>query len=377
MKAVTKPEVITLQISDILNQITTLSLSDKIETINNIKILLHEVSPMKDHPIDLVLWVPIDSVKKNEYNPNSVAPTELKLLETSISEDGYTQPIVTWIAEAGREIIDGFHRSKIARESEKVAKQIMGYVPVTTVRAKQTNKSNRMASTIRHNRARGTHSVDAMSEIVLELKARNWKTARICKELGMEEDEVLRLCQISGLSGLFSDAEFTQAWESDTASNDSELDFEADYSAITQNTSDATRIFHTFDKWEAVDAGFFAPGIKGRDKEECEQEYGAFLADPNTFAEGIQAVFKAWPNSCEHNLTNSSMNRIAWIGQAAACVARGLPSTYRAGFSKLPVETQNMANKLALEYLNKWLTERGIPVVNMDVAFSARESDLF
>jgi ParB-like chromosome segregation protein Spo0J len=373
----TKLEVITMQLSDTIKQISSLNLSDKIETINKIKVLLNEVSPMKDHPIDLVLWVPIDSVKKNEYNPNSVAPTELKLLETSISEDGYTQPIVTWIAESGREIIDGFHRSKIARESSKVAAQIMGYVPVTTVRDRQVNKSNRMASTIRHNRARGSHSVDAMSEIVLELKARNWKTARICKELGMEEDEVLRLCQISGLSGLFSDVEFTKAWESDTASNDSELDFEADYTAITQNTSDASRIFHTFDKWEAVEAGFFAPGLKGRDKEECEQEYGVFLSDSNRFAEGIQKVFKEWPNSCEHNLTNSSMNRIAWIGQAAACAAIGLPSTYRGGFSKLPKEVQDVANNLALEYLNKWLSGRGMAVVTAEQAFSTRESDLF
>jgi ParB-like chromosome segregation protein Spo0J len=366
-----------MQLSDTIKQISSLNLSDKIETINKIKVLLNEVSPMKDHPIDLVLWVPIDSVKKNEYNPNSVAPTELKLLETSISEDGYTQPIVTWIAESGREIIDGFHRSKIARESSKVAAQIMGYVPVTTVRDRQVNKSNRMASTIRHNRARGSHSVDAMSEIVLELKARNWKTARICKELGMEEDEVLRLCQISGLSGLFSDVEFTKAWESDTASNDSELDFEADYTAITQNTSDASRIFHTFDKWEAVEAGFFAPGLKGRDKEQCEQEYGVFLSDSNRFAEGIQKVFKEWPNSCEHNLTNSSMNRIAWIGQAAACAAIGLPSTYRGGFSKLPKEVQDVANNLALEYLNKWLSGRGMAAVTAEQAFSARESDLF
>lgn len=350
---------------------------EKVLALNDIKKALHEISPMKNHPIDLVLWAPIATVRKNDYNPNSVAPTELKLLETSIAEDGYTQPIVTWVTEQGREIVDGFHRSKVAKESEKVANTLMGFVPVTTVRDKQVDKSNRMASTIRHNRARGTHSIDAMSEIVLELKARNWKTARICKELGMEEDEVLRLCQISGLAGLFSDAEFSLAWESDTASNDSELDFAADYSAITQNTGDPTRIFHTFDKWEAVGAGFFAPGIKGRDKEECEQEYGAFLADSKSFADGIEKVFKEWPNSCEHNLTNGSMNRIAWIGQAAACAAKGLPSTYRAGFSQLPPETQTKANELALTYLNKWLKSRNLPEVTMDQAMSNRDSDLF
>ena len=362
---------------DLFRQLDTLPLPDKIAVINGIRTALHEHSPMKDHPIDLVLWEPIDTVKRNDYNPNSVAPTELKLLETSIAEDGYTQPIVTWMNETNREIVDGFHRSKIARESAKVAATLHGYVPVTTVRDRQLDKSNRMASTIRHNRARGTHSVDAMSEIVLELKARNWKTARICKELGMEEDEVLRLCQISGLSGLFSDAEFSLAWESDTASNDSELDFAADHSAITQNTGDTSRIFHTFDKWEAVAAGFFAPGLKGRDREECEQEYGVFLADLDAFGAGITKVFKEWPNSCEHNLTNSSMNRIAWIGQAAACCALGLPSTYRAGFSNLPQDKQDAANALALKYLNMWLSGRGLTEVSMESALSNRDSDLF
>jgi len=349
-----------------------------VEAINQVKIALNKISPMKNHPIDLVLWVPIKEVHKNEYNPNAVAPLELKLLEQSIISDGYTQPIVTWVSEEkGREIIDGFHRSKVAKQSEKVAETLNGFLPVTTVRDTQTDKSNRMASTIRHNRARGTHAIDAMSEIVLELKARNWKTERICKELGMEEDEVLRLCQITGLSGLFSDVEFSLAWESDTASNDDELDFSADFEAITQNTNDKTRIFHTFDKWEAVPAGFFAPGIKGRSKEDCENECCAFLGDLEAFGKGMERVFKEWPNSSEHNLTNSSMNRIAWLGQAAACISIGLPSTFRGGFALLPQEKQDAANALALKYLNKWMIERGLKPVEMEVAVSHREADLF
>lgn len=361
----------------LFTELEKLSLSEKVSAINKIRTVLHDFSPMKDHPIDLVLWEPLDAVKRNDYNPNSVAPIELKLLETSIAEDGYTQPIVTWVNETQREIVDGFHRSKVARESAKVAATLHGYVPVTTVRDRQLDKSNRMASTIRHNRARGSHSIDAMSEIVLELKARNWKTSRICKELGMEEDEVLRLCQISGLTGLFNDAEFSLAWESDTASNDSELDFAADYSAITQNTGDTSRIFHTFDKWEAVNAGFFAPGLKNRDREECESEYGVFLSDDTAFGAGIEKVFKEWPNSCEHNLSNSAMNRIAWIGQAAACCARGLPSTYRGGFSHLSKSDQDKANGVALRYLNLWLESKSLPQVAMDTALSSRDSDLF
>lgn len=345
--------------------------------INEIKLALNAISPMREHPVDCVIWLPIDSVRKNEYNPNSVAPTELKLLETSIMEDGYTQPVVTWVAEEGREIIDGFHRSKVARESKLVNHSVMGLIPVTTVRDRQVDKSNRMASTIRHNRARGTHSVDAMAEIVLELKARNWKTSRICRELGMEEDEVVRLCQITGLAGLFSDAEFSQAWESDSCSSDSDLDFSADFDAITQNTGDKNRVFHTFDKWEAVPAGFFAPGIKGRTKDECEAEYAAFLSDLKCFDEGITKVFSEWPNSCEHNLTNGSMNRIAWIGQSAACASRGLPSTFRGGFSMLSLKDQEAANELALRRLNEWLAARGMARVTMDSAQSGRDSDLF
>lgn len=363
--------------SFIFARLSDVPLLERVEIINSLRKELHKFSPMKDHPIDLVLWIPQGDVRKNDYNPNSVAPTELKLLETSISEDGYTQPVVTWISDTGREIVDGFHRSKVAKESEKVAATLYGYLPVTTVRDRQTNKSNRMASTIRHNRARGTHSIDAMSEIVLELKARNWKTERICRELGMEEDEVLRLCQVTGLSGLFSDVEFSMAWESDTSSADGELDFSTDFNAITQNTNDKTRIFHTFDKWEAVPAGFFAPGIKGRTKDECEAEYAEFLSDLSAFEEGIKKVFKEWPNSCEHNLTNSSMNRIAWIGQSAACAARGLPSTFRGGFAMLPQDKQDAANALALKYLNIWLKEHGLPETSMDTAFSARQSDLF
>lgn len=365
------------QAAKLFEQLANIPITEKVKIINEIKVALNAVSPMKDHPIDLVLWVPISEVRKNDYNPNSVAPVELKLLETSISEDGYTQPIVTWESDNGREIVDGFHRSKIAKESDKVAKTLHGFVPVTTVRNRQTDKSNRMASTIRHNRARGSHSVDAMSDIVLELKARNWKTERICRELGMEEDEVLRLCQVTGLAGLFSDVEFSMAWESDSSSSDSDLNFSADFEAITQNTGDKNRRFHTFDKWESVPAGFFAPGVKGKDKSACEAEYCAFLGDLSAFEEGIKKVFTEWPNSCEHNLTNSSMNRIAWIGQAAACAARGLPSTFRGGFALLPLDKQDAANELALKFLNSWLKQHDIPELTMEQAFSARNSDLF
>jgi hypothetical protein len=352
--------------------------AERVEVINALRKKIHEYSPFQKEPVDCVVWVPKESVKGNDYNPNSVAPPEMQLLEVSIEEDGYTQPIVAWAVDGGYEIVDGFHRHRVGKECKDISARIHGYLPLTLINTEKTGKDSRVASTIRHNRARGKHSVDAMSEIVLELKARNWKTPRICRELGMEEDEVLRLCQITGLSGLFSDTEFSQAWESDTTSSDSELDFSADFDAITQNTGDKDRVFHTVDKWEAVNAGFFATTVKGKSKAECEQEYAVFLSDSEAFAAGIRKVFEEWPNSCEHNLTNASLNRIAWIGQAAACAARGLPSTFRGGFMTLTEAQQAAANQVALDHLNSWLTGRGMPNVAMDAALrSHRDGDLF
>ena len=160
-----------------------------------------------------MLWVPAESVQANDYNPNVVAPPEMKLLERSIEADGYTQPIVTFSVNGHREVIDGFHRNRVGKESKAVSKRIRGYLPVTTINADRTGRENRIASTIRHNRARGRHQVDNMSEIVVELSRRNWNDEKIGAELGMEPDEVLRLKQISGLAEMFADHEFSEAWE--------------------------------------------------------------------------------------------------------------------------------------------------------------------
>lgn len=190
----------------------------KIEAINEIKIALHQVSPFKNEPVDCVLWVPNTTVVANDYNPNSVAPPEMQLLEVSILNDGYTQPIVTWEAGDKREVIDGFHRNRVGKESEIVRSRVLGFLPVVT--ANKTDKGSRIASTIRHNRARGKHAVSAMTDIVIELKKRNWSDARISKELGMDEDEILRLCQISGLADAFENDDFSKAWESAIHSTD-------------------------------------------------------------------------------------------------------------------------------------------------------------
>lgn len=190
-------------------------LSERVEVINEFKKVLHECSPMRTEPVDCVLWVPCDDVQANDYNPNSVAPPEMQLLELSILEDGYTQPIVTFLTEDGREVVDGFHRNRVGKESEPVKARVMGYLPVVTINDHRGDKGDRMAATIRHNRARGKHKVEAMSEIVMDLKRRNWSDAKIAKNLGMEPDEVLRLSQISGLAEMFRDKDFSEAWESE------------------------------------------------------------------------------------------------------------------------------------------------------------------
>lgn len=186
---------------------------EKIAALNKIRSALHQVSPVRTEPVDLVLWVRADEVEANDYNPNTVAPVEMRLLEHSILEDGYTQPVVTWVDEGRRETVDGFHRGEVGRTSNKVRKRTRGYLPVTTANASRTDRGDRMAATIRHNRARGKHHVDGMSQIVQELTRRNWSEKRVAKELGMAPDEVLRLKQITGLAELFAEREFSEAWE--------------------------------------------------------------------------------------------------------------------------------------------------------------------
>lgn len=192
-----------------------LPLGEKVTAINEIKRALHQISPFKSEPVDCVIWVPFDEVNKNDYNPNHIAKIELSLLETSILADGYTQPIVTWMEEGRREVIDGFHRNLVGKSSTKIATRIMGYLPVVTANQDRTDKGDRIAATIRHNRARGKHKIDAMSDIVLELKRRNWSDKKIGEQLGMDQDEVLRLAQITGLAEMFADKELSEAWEVD------------------------------------------------------------------------------------------------------------------------------------------------------------------
>ena len=203
------------ELKKLLSSIEGMELYEKITTINEIKAYLKAVSPFHNEPVECVQWVKADEVIANDYNPNSVAPPEMELLHTSIQEDGYTQPIVVWKHDGIYEVVDGFHRNRVGKEYADIRERILGYLPVVVINNDREDKGDRIASTIRHNRARGKHKVEAMSEIVIELKRRNWSDKKIGKELGMDADEVLRLTQITGLAEMFADKDFSQAWEVD------------------------------------------------------------------------------------------------------------------------------------------------------------------
>ena len=370
--------------SELVKTLTELAVEDRVPLLNEIRAMLHEVSPFKAEPVDCVQWVPADSVTANDYNPNAVAPPEMELLRHSVMEDGFTQPIVAWQRDDVIEVVDGFHRNRVGKECEDVRERIHNYLPVAIINAERSDRSDRIASTIRHNRARGKHKITAMSEIVVELKNRNWANKRIARELGMEDDEVLRLLQITGLESMFSDQEFSASWDVEgeiTVDDFEELtdDIES-YSGVearTVNTSDDNRIFHQYTEWECYKAGFYATTMKDMSKEQCEQSYANFLSDLPRFTEALNGVISSWKKSCEHYLTNSAMNRIAWLGQAAICYDMGIPSTFRGGFSLLTDQQQDAANKVALEYLNIWLNNNNCDTVTMDVAYSGRQSDIY
>lgn len=192
----------------------------RIDTINQLRGLLHQHSPMRHEPVDFVRWVPADAVEGNAYNPNVVAPPEMRLLALSIEKDGYTQPIVAWPVNEDSEperyeVVDGFHRHRVGKENRRVRKRVSGYLPIAVINEDRTALADRQAATIRHNRARGQHTVEGMSEIVVDLARRGHDDAWIGRELGLDPDEVRRLRQVSGLAEAFADDEFSEAWEVD------------------------------------------------------------------------------------------------------------------------------------------------------------------
>ncbi|MGD9613810.1 MAG: IbrB-like domain-containing protein [Alphaproteobacteria bacterium] len=205
---------ITQLLTALTNEISELPFIEKVSALNTVREALHKISPFANEPIDLVRWVKAETVSANDYNPNKVAPPEMRLLEHSIREDGYTQPIVAYAEDGGQHtVVDGFHRNEVGRAALDIQSRLHGYLPITIINPDRTNRSDRIAATIRHNRARGRHMVAAMADIVVELAKRNWDDKKIARELGMDPDEVLRLKQIGGLAELFANREFSEAWD--------------------------------------------------------------------------------------------------------------------------------------------------------------------
>ncbi|EPN1049871.1 IbrB-like domain-containing protein [Proteus mirabilis] len=204
-------------ISALKEYLAKLNDEQKIEALNKIKISLHQISPFKNEPTDCVLWIKQQQVIANDYNPNVMSPTEKRLLETSLVKDGYTQPVVVLPIQQSKnkpsqwQVVDGYHRYLLSKKNS-LNKRINGYLPITILDVESHTMADQMAATIRHNRARGQHQVAAMSDIVRDLSRLGWNDQKIGDELGMSQDEVLRLKQISGLAELFSEHDFSEAW---------------------------------------------------------------------------------------------------------------------------------------------------------------------
>lgn len=187
--------------------------SDRAAAVEVLRAALRAVSPQRAQPIDDVRWVPVEDVEANDYNPNAVAPNEMKLLHTSISHDGYTQPVVTIRDEARGKyvIVDGFHRRTIMDLYPDVRAATGGLLPIVVI---DKPVADRMASTVRHNRARGKHAIDGMANIVLSMEKEGLSEERVCAELGLEADELVRL-KSTGFARLFANVEYKRSWEAE------------------------------------------------------------------------------------------------------------------------------------------------------------------
>lgn len=197
-------------LSVLLKDLEQLNEQEQIDYHELVQEALAQAHPIKQ-PINRVRWVKIEEVEANDYNPNSVASKEMQLLYTSILHDGYTQPVVT-IRDKDRQkyvIIDGFHRYFTAKSNPDILERNMGRLPIVVL---NKDINDRMASTVRHNRARGSHSVNGMSNMVFKMLDNGWSDERVCKHLGMDAEELLRLKHITGFSKLFENAEYSKAW---------------------------------------------------------------------------------------------------------------------------------------------------------------------
>jgi len=185
---------------------------DGVEALNEISRVSSAAAGLRHSPVSAVQWVPIDDVIANDYNPNQVAKNELKLLALSIDHDGYTQPVVA-VYDADHKkyvIVDGFHRYLTMKTNRTIRERYHDLLPVVVL-----NKSvnERMAATVRHNRARGKHTINGMGYLVAQLRDKGWNDAEVCNEIGLEPDELVRLEHMTGVAELFKDREYNKSWE--------------------------------------------------------------------------------------------------------------------------------------------------------------------
>lgn len=198
----------------------TFDVDEQIDLLNEVRAILHEVSPLKHHPADCTYWIRSAKVERNEYNPNHVDRQNMKALAQSIRASGYTMSIVGFVMDKTAsikdwaiKIVDGFHRRKTEQLNADISKSTHHRVPVTIIRADQEDKNARIAATVLHNRARGAHGIEPMSSLVAEMVQNGASDAEISVKLGMEADEVLRLKQLTNMPELFKNMDYTPSWE--------------------------------------------------------------------------------------------------------------------------------------------------------------------
>ncbi|HWQ18463.1 MAG TPA: ParB N-terminal domain-containing protein [Methanotrichaceae archaeon] len=191
-------------------EISALPLVEKVEALNLVRAKLHEVSPFKNEPTDLITWIKADAVKANSWNPNHVASPEMKLLELSIRKDGMTQPVVTFSDRGQITVVDGFHRKRVCSEVKDIATRLHGYIPTTRLDASITDL---VESTVDHNRARGRHTCNLMADLIKKLIQEGCTDTEMQERLGMTAEEVLRLRQTAGAAKILRANEYARAWD--------------------------------------------------------------------------------------------------------------------------------------------------------------------
>lgn len=200
-------------VGDLCQRIAHLPLSEKIAFLNYLRRAVREVSPFAAEPIENVQWIAVEHIRTTEHNPNTMGPSEVRLLRHSISTDGYTQPLLGHSMGQEVGLIDGNHRLRVCQKSRTLRKRLMGHLPVVIVNPTGEALASRMGTAVRHNRARGVLYVEKMQEIIAYLLAGGNSDDIVMQSLGMDFDELLRYKQITGLPGLFKEAGYSIAWE--------------------------------------------------------------------------------------------------------------------------------------------------------------------